>query len=214
MNLRADGCALTLLSLTLSLATSNAASAQTTVTAVSEPNIGEMRQALAAERVELDRQQKVLEAQRARIESLEARLGIANTHAATGTETTVSPGGVPLPASPPPAPPTAVAQSAPNLGNGVQSVGSAPVDQRQVQVAVLSEQGGIITKAGQLTLEGDLEYARSDRSDVVFRGVQIPEAVLIGVFDINQSRQDVLTACRAALRSTVEFRSYIDLTSR
>ena len=28
----------------------------------------------------------------------------------------------------------------------------------------------------------------------MFRGVQIPEAVLIGVFDINESRQDVLTA--------------------
>lgn len=182
----------------VSLITSSTASAQIGMATAGEPSIAEMRQALAAERAELDRQQKVLEAQRLRIMSLEARLGPAGASAVTGTAYTLSPGGVPLPASPPPAPPTAVAQSAPGLSNGVQSVGSAPVDQRQVQVAVLSEQGGIITKAGQLTLEGDLEYARSDRSDVVFRGVQIPEAVLIGVFDINQSRQDVLTAAVVA----------------
>src|SRR5262249_50675202 len=35
---------------------------------------------------------------------------------------------------------------------------------------------------------------RADRNRVVFRGIQIPVSVLIGVFDINESRQDVLTA--------------------
>ncbi len=157
-----------------------------------------MRKALADERAELAKQQRALEAQQARIDALEARLNGGSNVSATAAASTLSPGGVPLPLSPPPAPPRAVAQTALPLGNGVQSVGAAPVEQRQVQVAVLSEQGGIITKAGRLTLEGDFEYARSDRNNVVFRGVQIPEAVLIGVFDINQSRQDVLTAAIVA----------------
>ncbi|WP_341209314.1 hypothetical protein [uncultured Sphingomonas sp.] len=144
----------------------------------------ELRRTLAVERQELDRQQRALDEQRARIDRLEARL----SGGATGTQvaqTALPPGGVPLPASPPPAPPSA--------GTQVQTVGEAPSDQRQVQVAVLSEQGGIITKAGRATVEVNFEYARADRNQVVFRGVQIPEAVLIGVFDINQSRQDVLT---------------------
>ncbi|MEH3120840.1 MAG: hypothetical protein PGN16_02505 [Sphingomonas phyllosphaerae] len=145
----------------------------------------ELRRTLAVERQELDRQQRALDEQRARIDRLEARLsgrGDAGTQVA---QTALPPGGVPLPSSPPPAPPSATAQ--------VQTVGEAPSDQRQVQVAVLSEQGGIITKAGRATVEVNFEYARADRNQVVFRGVQIPEAVLIGVFDINQSRQDVLT---------------------
>jgi hypothetical protein len=148
----------------------------------------DLRQSLAVERQELERQQKSIDEQRARIDRLEARLA---GRGGGETQTTLAPGGVPLPASPPPAPPTAVAQA---NGNRVQTVGEAPSDQRQVQVAVLSEQGGIITKAGRATVEMNLEYARADRNQVVFRGVQIPEAVLIGVFDINESRQDVLTA--------------------
>ncbi|MBB6505411.1 hypothetical protein F4693_002399 [Sphingomonas endophytica] len=153
----------------------------------------ELRRTLAAERQELDRQQRALDEQRARIDRLEARLsgrGDAGTQVA---QTALPPGGVPLPASPPPAPPPSAAASTASAGTQVQTVGEAPSDQRQVQVAVLSEQGGIITKAGRATVEVNFEYARADRNQVVFRGVQIPEAVLIGVFDINQSRQDVLT---------------------
>ncbi|MFK3888871.1 hypothetical protein [Sphingomonas sp. NPDC079357] len=145
----------------------------------------ELRRTLAVERQELDRQQRALDEQRARIDRLEARLSGGGVTGAQVAQTALPPGGVPLPASPPPAPPSA--------GTQVQTVGEAPSDQRQVQVAVLSEQGGIITRAGRATVEVNFEYARADRNQVVFRGVQIPEAVLIGVFDINQSRQDVLT---------------------
>ncbi|MDQ2762827.1 MAG: transporter [Pseudomonadota bacterium] len=174
------------------------ANAQTEVRpANSEAEAAGLRQALSDERAELDRQYKMLEAQRTRIEALEARLGTTGTSVAS-TPSTLTPGSVPLPNSPPPAPPVAVGQNGPRPGNAVQPVGEAPSDQRQVQVAVLSEQGGIITKAGRLTIEGDLEYARADRNQVVFRGVQIPEAVLIGVFDINESRQDILTAAVVA----------------
>ena len=193
-----------------------AASSASAQTVAADPSIVELRRALADERAALDQQQKLLEAQRSRIEALEARLGSGGSAATQGVAT-LSPGGVPLPPSPPAAPPTAVAQSAQAPGNGVQSVGKAPTDQREVQVASLSEQGGIITKRGQLTLEADLEYARSDRNQVVFRGVQIPEAVLIGVFDINQSRQDVLTAglvARLGLTSRLEINGRIPFVYR
>lgn len=149
----------------------------------------DLRRTLASERQELERQQRALDEQRARIDRLEARLSGRSEPDRAVAQTALPPGGVPLPASPPPAPPRAAAAS----GTQVQTVGEAPSDQRQVQVAVLAEQGGIITKAGRATVEVNFEYARADRNQVVFRGVQIPEAVLIGVFDINESRQDVLT---------------------
>lgn len=184
----------------------------------------DLRRTIAAERRELDRQQRALDDQRARIDRLEARL--SGGSAVADARTTLAPGGVPLPASPPPAPPVAVAATpspatpspaGASPGVPVQTVGEAPSDQRQVQVAVLSEQGGIITKAGRATVELNLEYARADRNQVVFRGVQIPEAVLIGVFDINESRQDVLTAGlvgRLGLTSRLEINGRLPLVHR
>ena len=214
MNFRPAGSAARLSTFAIGLMISATASAQT----VADTSISDLRRALSDERAQLDQQQKLLNAQRDRIEALEARLaGHAVAGSAQGVAT-LSPGGVPLPSSPPPAPPpVSVANAAPIPGNGIQSVGQAPTDQRQVQVAALAEQGGIITKKGQLTLEADLEYARSDRNDVVFRGVQIPEAVLIGVFDINQSRQDVLTAgisARLGLSGRLEINGHVPFVYR
>ena len=159
-----------------------------------------LRAELAEERAKLEEQQRLIEAQRARLQALEARLG----GAAPSQVATTQPGGVPLPPSPPPAAPASVAvadaraAAVTTPGAPVQTVGEAPTDQRQINVAVLSEQGGIITKAGRLTVEGDLEYARADRNRVLFRGVAIPESVLIGAFDINESRQDVITVAAVA----------------
>ncbi|RYD20744.1 MAG: transporter [Lysobacteraceae bacterium] len=61
-------------------------------------------------------------------------------------------------------------------------------------MAVLNSQGSIVTRKGQLTAEFQADYARADRNRAVFRGIELVEAVLVGVFDINESRQDVLTA--------------------
>jgi hypothetical protein len=164
-------------------------------------DISSLRREIASENVKLEEQQRAIEAQRVRLRALEVRL------AGGGTPTQYSstqPGGVAMPPSPPPTAPssTATVDAGPTMvplpGSQVQTVGQAPSDQRQIQVAVLSEQGGIITKAGRLTIEGDLEYARADRNRVLFRGVAIPEAVLIGAFDINESRQDVVTVAAAA----------------
>lgn len=58
---------------------------------------------------------------------------------------------------------------------------------------MLGDQGSVITRAGQLTGELSAEYTRADRNRAVFRGIEVVESVLVGVFDINESRQDILT---------------------
>ena len=76
----------------------------------------------------------------------------------------------------------------------LERVGEAPEDtDRPIELAVLDTAGSVVTRAGQLTGEIQFDYARADRSRAVFRGVELVEAVLVGVFDINESRQDVLT---------------------
>lgn len=172
------------------------ASAQ--VAATTPADLAGLRDRLVRERAALDAQQAALDAQRTRLQALEreiaVRLGgdgaaapLPPASSSTGAVDVAQTTSVPLPPSPPPA------NGVPGQ-NGVQTVGEAPTDQREVQVAALAEQGGVITRAGRLTVEPVLEYARSDRNRVVFRGIAIPASVQIGAFDINESRQDVLTA--------------------
>lgn len=96
-------------------------------------------------------------------------------------------------ASPPAVSQTATRPDVPSAP--IERVGEAPVNfDRPPEIAVLGDQGAVITRAGQLTGEFGLEYARADRNRAVFRGIELVESVLVGVFDINESRQDVLTA--------------------
>ena len=186
-----------------------------------------LRSELAAQKSALDRQQKELDAQRIRLQALEDNLlsRMRGTGAGAGTgeqQIAASPTSVPLPPSPPPAPPTEAADAtepatAGSTGSSVQTVGQAPAEQRTVEVAVLAEQGGVITRAGRLTLEPDLEYARADRNRFVFRGVQVIDAIAIGVFDINESRQDVLTAAavgRLGLTNRLEINARVPYVYR
>ena len=131
-------------------------------------------------------QRRDIDAQRARLQSLEERLlGLMR---ASGADQIAPP------------PPLAADQSSPRPADrpapsSPTQVGVAPAErEHSPDVAVISDQGGIVTKAGQLTIEPGVEYARADRNRVIFRGIQVPQSVLVGVFDINESRQDLLTA--------------------
>ena len=151
----------------------------------SASSAGEMRQALDL----IARQQARLDAQEARIQALEQRLagGAPNSAELASGQSSVS--GASRPSAPAADAGTSVAQrpDAP--------VGEAPPDvDRPPEVAVLGEQGSVVTRAGQLTAEMQFDYARADRNRALFRGIEVVESVLVGVFDINESRQDVLTA--------------------
>lgn len=156
------------------------------------PTLAEV-QALKAE---IEAQAATLGQQRIRLQAMED--AILGQQRGTGTQAALAPPS-PIgqsPAIPQPVPQGSVAQ---NGSDVPQPVGQAPSPREgQVEVAVLSEQGGIITRAGRLTIEPALEYARSDRNTVIFRGIQVPQSVLVGVFDINENRSDIVTASLAA----------------
>ena len=85
-------------------------------------------------------------------------------------------------------------------GQQLERVGERPSEaERPIELAVLDTQGSVVTRRGQLTGELQFDYTRSDRNRAVFRGIELVDAVLVGVFDINENRQDVLSAS-AALR--------------
>ena len=141
----------------------------------------DLRNQLQIERQELKRQEQALIEQRARLERLEDQL-LGRMRAAG-----VAPGAA--------VPALAQAAASPPSPDRVEEVGAKPADKENPpDVAVLADQGSIMTRAGRITIEPSLEYARTDRNRFVFRGIEVPQSVLVGVFDINESRQDVLTA--------------------
>ena len=159
----------------------------------SQPLAAQVQEALRLIRA----QQQRLDAQADEIRQLRARLdGPVAANAASGA--------VPPSAVTPPAaavasasatdqaatPAVAVASTTP-----LERVGRPPEDEaRPIELAVLDMQGSIVTRKGQLTAEFQADYTRADRNRAVFRGIELVEAVLVGVFDINESRQDILTA--------------------
>lgn len=135
---------------------------------------------LAEARTQIEAQKRTLDAQEERLRALEARFGTTSIASGPVPATTGS-----VIASNTAAPPSPV---------GVEQVGEAPPEIQMPEVAVLGDQGSIVTRAGQFTAETSIEYARADRNRALFRGIELVEVLLIGQFDINESRQDVLTA--------------------
>lgn len=172
--------------------TSPAAQAQTRTTG--------LQAELAQARAEIAAQRRQIEQQEARLRALEARMGAL----------AAAPVGPPPPAA---QPPSAVAQASAAATPGdpatmvsavpatpVESVGARPVERdRPPEVAVLGSEGSVVTRKGQLTGELQFDYARADRNRALFRGIEIVESVLVGEFNINESRQDIITGS-AALR--------------
>ena len=136
------------------------------------PSRAELQSDVAALRAELAAAREQLARQEARLQALEGRL----------TEQSAAMAAIP----------TAPVRTA---EGGIERVGTAPADvDRAPEVAVLGMEGSVVTRRGQLTAEAQLDYTRADRNRAIFRGIELVESVLVGVFDVNESRQDVLTA--------------------
>jgi len=147
-------------------------------------DVGALRDELAQARALLAEQNRQIAEQKQRLDMLEQRLsGLAQVQQAQQAQIQSAP----PPGDRPPA--VAVADGSPIR------VGEPPADaDRAPTVAVLDQQGSVVTRKGQLIAELGLDYTRADRNRAIFRGVALIESVLVGVFDINESRQDILTA--------------------
>ncbi|WP_176593881.1 transporter [Sphingobium sp. EM0848] len=139
-----------------------------------------LRRQIADERRAVDVQQRALDAQKQRLNILEDAL--LDRMRAEGLPIT--------------SPLTPMIDGSQFVGNQppAPEVGIKPPESdTPPHVAVIADQG-ILSRPGRLVIEPTLEYLRSDRNRFVFRGIEIPQSVLVGVFDINESHQDILTA--------------------
>ncbi|WP_395397062.1 hypothetical protein WBP07_30830 [Novosphingobium sp. BL-8A] len=157
------------------------------------PDLQKLQQQIDAQRRAIEQQRHVLDTQEAQLRQLQDSLldamrgtGIPGPQFAQAAPTAASLAAVP---------PSDAAQPGAQSNDAITSVGEKPTERpRPQEVAVLAAQGSVLTRAGRLTIEPTFEYARDDRNRFVFRGIEIPQSVLVGVFDINESRQDIVTA--------------------
>ncbi len=176
----------------------------------------QLRQEVAAERAALSQQIEAMQAQAARLQALESRLSIALGEPAPQAprRAQVRPALAPTPALTP----SAQRQAANTVSQPQSAVGVAPEDNdRQPEIASLGRQGSAITQKGKLSGEIELSYARADRNRALFRGIEVVESVLVGVFDINESRQDIVTSkigLQYGLFSDLEIGVDVPLVSR
>lgn len=162
-----------------------AASGRAAAKAPSAEDLAQLVVELREARRQMAEQQKLIEAQSERLTLLEQKLAGVSQIAQAARDS--------IPAA-------SANRVAENGGARRIAVGEAPADSdRPPEVAVLGQQGSVVTRKGRASAEFGLEYARADRNRAVFRGVELIESILVGVFDINESRQDVLTAS-ASLR--------------
>ncbi|MET0292912.1 MAG: transporter [Steroidobacteraceae bacterium] len=135
--------------------------------AASDPEADALRAELELARAAISEQRRQLDAQQARLDVLTSRLGEMRGRGA---------------------PAEAASPAIPD-----QPVGEAPTEPPTQQNVAVLDQSSVVTRKRRLEFDIPVEYARADRNRVIFRGIEVPQSVLVGVFDINESRQDVLT---------------------
>ncbi len=164
---------------------------------------------LAEARIEIVAQRRQLDAQEARLRAIEERFQAApSALASTGPNNTPPPSALAqVSSASAPGDPATIQQS--TIQQPLERVGERPADRdRPPEVAVLGSEGSVVTRKGQLTADIQVDYARADRNRAIFRGIEVVESVLVGEFNINESRQDIITgsvSARYGLSDKLEF---------
>jgi hypothetical protein len=99
-----------------------------------------------------------------------------------------------------------------NLGNSVPSgnpsaivpaqdqgkpVGEAPAQERP-EIAIIPDQGGVLTKRGQLVIEPSIQYTHTSQDRFFFQGFEVIDTVLIGLIEATKAERNTVEAAIGA----------------
>src|SRR5882724_10291080 len=99
-----------------------------------------------------------------------------------------------------------------NLGNNVPSgpvsaiipaqdqskpVGEAPISSRP-EIAIIPEQGGVLTHRGQLVIEPSIQYTHTSQDRFFFQGFEVIDTVLIGLIEATKADRNTVEAAIGA----------------
>ncbi len=143
-----------------------------------------LRAALKAQEQRLEDQARMLEEQRAALDAQRRQLE---------TMQAKMEGEAPAPAGEQVTPQQAAPKAEPKLEG---PVAEAPKKER-VDVDLLADVGGVLTPEGTFVVEPSLEYTHSSVKRFVFQGVEIVDAVLVGLIEATEADRDTVTAAMA-----------------
>ena len=75
--------------------------------------------------------------------------------------------------------------------------GRAPDPGQPPSVDLLADVGGVLTPRGTLVVEPQLEYTYDTANRFFFNGIEIVDALLIGIIEVNKAQRETLTASLA-----------------
>jgi hypothetical protein len=122
-----------------------------------------------------------------------------------------------------------------NLGNAVPSgtvagvlqaqegeekkpVGEAPPEEQQrPEVAILPEQGGVLTRRGQLIIEPGIKYTHASTDRFFFQGFEVVDTVLIGLIEATSADRNLVQATlggRIGITDRLEFETRVPYVYR
>lgn len=156
-------------------------------TAAPQPDLGQLRQQVAAQALKLAEQQRQLDesnrhlgALQKQLEALQQRLGTAPAQPAQAAKEAP--------------PPTRVSQV--DARPTDRPVGQAPVreDTRPPEIAPLFEAPGVLSPRGRFTLEPSLQYSYSSSDRISIVGYTIIPALVIGLIDVRSVQRTTVVA--------------------
>ena len=159
---------------------------------------------LAAQEQALAEQQRVIANQQNQLNFLKAQVGVPDDPAlvpvAYNLGNAVPKGTV-----------SGVLQAQDEAPQGQEPVGEAPEQQRP-QVAIIQDQGGVLTRRGQLIIEPSIQYTHSDQNRFFFQGFEFSDTVLIGLIEATEADRNTIQAAlggRIGITERLEFEARV-----
>ena len=76
-------------------------------------------------------------------------------------------------------------------------VGEAPISSRP-EIAIIPEQGGVLTHRGQLVIEPSIQYTHTSQDRFFFQGFEVVDTVLIGLIEATKAERNTVEAALGA----------------
>lgn len=156
---------------------------------VTAEDLSKFQEELQKQQAELKRQQEELDKQRQELSAQQLQLqNLMNqmqTQVQTNQQVATDRREPALPATPPP-----IQQA----DNQPRSVGEAPDRSAEANqdISVIADVGGVLTPKGQWVIEPSVEYTHASDNRFFFQGVEIVDAVLVGLIEAQDFNRDVI----------------------
>jgi hypothetical protein len=166
---------------------------------------------LAAQEQALAEQQRVIANQQNQLNFLKAQVGLPN-------DPELVPVAYNLGNAVPSGTVSGVLQAQDQPGDQKKPVGEAPPEEQQrPEVAILPEQGGVLTRKGQLILEPSVKYTHSSQDRFFFQGFEVVDTILIGLIEATKADRNLVQAvmgARIGVTDRLEFEARVPYVYR